>query len=173
MEERSTSKMTSLFRAAIAGKSTALLGLLQKGAFSNNQDSHGRTPLHKACLSRCGDLATAVVDLLPRWGADETAVDSEGRTPAEHLHDVVPVSGLCSQESIDRARLLFARAPADRAWRRRGWLVMLRARASTARIASLDGGGGARVETSVAAASGTGEGCKVTRREGATRSDKC
>ncbi|CAM9409564.1 unnamed protein product [Ectocarpus sp. 12 AP-2014] len=142
-----------------------LLALFLKGAITNAPDNTGKTPLHVACLSRGGDLA-AVVDLLLRWGADETAVDNEGRTPAERLNDV-PGDRSCSQEDFDRAQLLLARAPADRAWRRRGWLVMLRARASTARIANCDSSGDTRVESSGAAASVIGEGRKVARREGA------
>ncbi|CAM9578706.1 unnamed protein product [Ectocarpus sp. 12 AP-2014] len=66
-----------------------LLALFLKGGITNAPDNRGKTPLHVACLPRGGDLA-AVVDLLLRWGADETAVDNEGRTPAERLNDVRP-----------------------------------------------------------------------------------
>lgn len=53
---------------------------------------------------------------------DETALDGNGKTPA----DLLP------QDGADGIRRLLARAPADRVWRRRGWLVMLRLRASKA-----------------------------------------
>ena len=69
------------------------------------------------------------MDLLLRWGADETAAGSDGQTPADFLRTVTrtPNKHLI-QGMIDRTRLLLSRAPADRAWRRRGWLVMLRSR---------------------------------------------
>lgn len=165
MEMKIGGGATPVWVAAFFYSSKALLALLLKGAITNAPDNTGRTPLHAACLSGGGDVP-AVVDLLLRWGADETAVDNEGRTPAERLNNV---SGgrSCSQEAVDRAQLLLTRAPVDRAWRRRGWLVMVRARASTARIASCDSSGDTRVESSGAAASGMGEGRKVARREGA------
>ena len=156
---------TPLGLAAEGGRSEALLALLQKGAFINAQDDAGNTPLSGACRSQRRGLA-AVVDLLLIWGADETAKNNEGKTPADMLSQV-PDGRSCSQADIDQARLLLARAPADRAWRRRGWLVMLRARASKARIASCDSIGSAPVESSdEAAASRSGEGRKVARTEG-------
>lgn len=39
-----------------------------------------------------------------------------------------------SPDEIKRVRLLLARAPADRAWRRRSWLVMVYAHVSKARV---------------------------------------
>ncbi len=160
-----TTGATPVSRAALFCSHKALLALLLKGAITSARDNTGKTPLHAACLSNREGIA-AVVDLLLRWGADETAVDNEGRTPAERLSGV-PDGGSRSQEDVDRAQLLLARAPADRAWRRRGWLVMLRARASRARIVSCDSNGETRVESSGAAASGMAEGRKVARSEGA------
>lgn len=81
--------------------------------------------------------AEAATDPLLRWGADETALDRDGKTPAEVLD--VPREGYPSQNEIDRVRLLLARAPADTARRRRGWLVMLRSRASMAETPSREG----------------------------------
>ena len=49
-------------------------------------------------------------------------------------------------------RLLLTRAPADRAWRRRGWLVMLRSR-----ILKAGGDGGAVGARSVKQRGGAGE----------------
>lgn len=46
----------------------------------------------------------------------------------EELEDSPP----CAQGEVERARLLLSRAPADRAWRRRSWLVMLRGRLAKA-----------------------------------------
>lgn len=46
-----------------------------------------------------------VVVLLLRWRADETVVDEDGDTPAERL-DTVHEKRECSQDEIDRVRLL-------------------------------------------------------------------
>ena len=146
--------MTPLCRAAGEGKPEAVLALLQKGAAISAQNINDQPPLHLACLYRRRSLG-AVVDILRRWGADEAALDRDGDSPAALLdlsmEDDVNELDKCSQADIDRARLLLARAPADRAWRRRGWLVMLRARASRERAAS---------------SGGTSESRKVARREG-------
>ncbi|CAM9177275.1 unnamed protein product [Ectocarpus sp. 12 AP-2014] len=67
-----------------------------------------------------------MVDLLLRRGADETAVSENGHTAADMV-------GLKTEEldslaeDVDRVRKLLARAPADRAWRRRGFLILCRA----------------------------------------------
>lgn len=82
----------------------------------------------------------AIVALLLRWGADEAAVTDAGDCPSGALtapsedkeeapsedEDDLPE---CSPEEVERVITLLARAPVDRAWRRRGWLVMLRSSA--------------------------------------------
>ena len=181
---------TPLLNAAVACSSKAMLALLQRGADLGVQTARRlrRTfsPLHAACLRRHGGLEVAV-DLLLRWGADETAVDDNGKTPAETLDlrlpgYLPPGESRCSQEEIDRVRTLLARAPADRAWRRRGWLVMLRSRTAMAGSASreessceTDDGVGVGSSASSAAAGGRRpEGrdhCKVARNERTERVD--
>ena len=63
------------------------------------------------------------MDSLLRAGADETIVDDEGRTVAEVIG-----RGSEEEDSLPQdAELvleLLANAPADRAWRRRGYLVL-------------------------------------------------
>jgi len=135
--------------AVTGGKAKSLLALLRHGASVNAQDGRGRTPLFCACYLKCEGLE-AVVDVLLKWGADETIADKNGRTPASTLDMIMLSDGRgceASQDEIDRVRLLLQRAPADRAWRRRGWVAMLRARASRARtedagckVAKGDGG---------------------------------
>lgn len=135
---------TPLLHAARACSRKAMLTLLQHGADLGVQTVHASrgactTPLHVACTRR-GGLEDAV-DLLLRWGADETAMDNDGRIPAQILDllkqgVLFPVLSHCSQEEVDRVRMLLARAPADRTWRRRGWLVVLCSRAAKARSAS-------------------------------------
>lgn len=123
---------TPLMRAAGRCNVEGLLILLQHGAKVNVKDSDEGTPLHYLCQffkavcdindkkgpGRGRKQAAATTSLLLRWGADEAALDNDGKTPA----DLLP------QEGADDVRLLLTRAPVDRAWRRRGWLVILRDR---------------------------------------------
>ncbi|CAM9142574.1 unnamed protein product [Ectocarpus sp. 8 AP-2014] len=129
LEERSLvvlfSEVPHLFRgftplhvAAYWEKLGTLLTLLQKGANANTPDDDGCGPLHLVCKFP-NPSSAAVADLLLRWGADETATDNDGNTPADLVK-----SGAEPNEGLQR---LLANAPADRAWRRRGMVVMLRA----------------------------------------------
>ena len=120
---------TPLGLAAAKGDISAMIPLIAYGAGVNTPDCYGYTPLHVACED-CVDLA--VVDFLLRSGADETATDKDGKTPADLIDE--------SDPEAEAVRLLLARAPTDRAWRRRGWLVMLRSRTLKARAAGGDGG---------------------------------
>ncbi len=65
-----------------------------------------------------------MVDFLLRSGANETILDSDGKTAAdivgEGVYEMV-------RWDVERVRKLLANAPADRAWRRRGCLVLCRA----------------------------------------------
>lgn len=104
----------------------AMLVLLQKGVKEDGGESW-LTALHRVCAESPKNTETAV-DLLLRWGADETALNENDKTPAELLTSDNEDDESLSQDGVERVRLLLARAPADRAWRRRGWLVMIRAR---------------------------------------------
>lgn len=66
------------------------------------------------------------MDLLLRHGADEKAVDNNGHTPADMVEysDVEGKGSLA--EGVERVRKLLANAPADCAWRPRGFLVLCR-----------------------------------------------
>lgn len=120
---------TFLHRAAELSSGRVILALLQGGAdVTDTIDGIGSTPLHLAC-QYCNVGVEEAVDLLLRWGASETAADANGQTPGELLgqfrgHD----DDGCSADELERSRVLLARAPVDRAWRRRCWLVILRAR---------------------------------------------
>lgn len=118
-----------------------MLALLQRGASVDLVHSiTAQTPLHVACQHQKRGV-DYVVDLLLRWGADETAVGGDGRRASELLR--IDFSGrkdatstgprdngrreqLAIEEEIDRAHALLARAREDRAWRRRCLPVMLR-----------------------------------------------
>lgn len=71
---------------------------------------------------------------------------NNGLTPAE-VHNVQmelrPFREAFGSGRDRGTRLLLAHAPGDRAWRRRGWLVVLRSRAKEAMIASSCDSGGA------------------------------
>lgn len=85
---------------------------------------------HMACHYRPEGLQ-GVVDLLLKHGADETALDKNGDRPTDKL-DVPLAEDEFDEDEVERARLLLARASADRSWCRRSWLVMLRSRAAKA-----------------------------------------
>lgn len=63
------------------------------------------------------------VDMLLRAGADEKFVANDGRTLLQMLE-----RGFGLRGEKEEATLMLIRAPKDAAWRRRGWMVMLRAR---------------------------------------------
>lgn len=142
VELKSDEGSTPLAVATGRSQLDAMLALREHGATVDVRCDKGNTLLHWACFGRCEGL-DAAVDLLLRWGDDETALNEQGRSPADMLHEAnVDREGHeCSQDEIERARRLLARAPVDRAWRRRSWLVMLRTRASEAREASSGDGG--------------------------------
>ena len=102
---------------------TTVCDLLRHGAdVKTRRAFDGNTPLHLAA-ERC---ILDTVDALLRAGADETAVNGLGLTPAE-------VVGCRSEDHhplLDSTRILLANAPrdrADRAWARRGFFVLCRA----------------------------------------------
>ncbi|CAN0199235.1 unnamed protein product [Scytosiphon promiscuus] len=136
MEAKCDEGGTPLDRAAMSGMSEAVLALLRHGASLGVRDNFGMTPLHSACDQQPKGLLS-VVDLLLRWDADETISDDDGEKPSDLL-DSAHEDRDCSEDEIKRALVLLARAPADRAWRRRGWLVMLRARSRKERDTGRD-----------------------------------
>lgn len=155
IESKAQGGSTPLLNAASRCSLEAIRTLLSHGAAIHAETSSydDDTPLHVACRFKCKGMAAAV-DLMLRNGADEAALN--GKHTWEILASRLPISSKdeymqtltqvldkmdnwseededdCSLEEIERARLLLARAPNDRAWRRRSWLVMLRSRASKA-----------------------------------------
>eukprot|EP00903_Cladosiphon_okamuranus_P008515 g8179.t1 len=125
---------TPLSEAIFRNSPSAMLALFEHGANVNARDKHDWTPLHFACFEPQPGVQ-ATMDLLLRWGADETAVDHDGQT----ILDMLEVSSYeASEDEVDNVRLLLIRAANDRVWRQRSWLVMLRARASRARTVGDD-----------------------------------
>lgn len=67
--------------------------------------------------------------LLLKAGADETAVHNEGKPPSDVIRDdcCLLVLRMLLNETVNRIRTLLVNAPKDRAWARRGFLVLCRA----------------------------------------------
>lgn len=107
------------------GSDGTLMALLMAGANTEARTVLGETALHKACKA----LRVSAVKMLLLWGASEEAVAADGRTPA-----VMALQLLKSQcpgmfrDMLKAILRMLANAPADRVWRRRGWLLMLRSR---------------------------------------------
>ncbi|CAM9441344.1 unnamed protein product, partial [Ectocarpus sp. 12 AP-2014] len=126
IQARDTSGSSVLHCAAEGASPEDSLSLLNFGAEVNAQTEYGETALHYAAAEvgqRRG--AVQVVDLLLRWGADETIVSKRGETAADRIGTHRNYRTELGDD--ERARSLLARAPAHRAWRRRGLLVLCRA----------------------------------------------
>ncbi|CAM9872901.1 unnamed protein product [Scytosiphon promiscuus] len=121
MEARTQSGDTPLLLSV--GQNKLPSALLRMGANVNACRNDGSSPLHFACEERNAVAA----DQLLRWGADETAVDENGCTPSERIPAVA--DGDCQELRlrVERLSKLLEFAPQDRAWRRRGFLVLCRA----------------------------------------------
>ncbi|CAB1114789.1 unnamed protein product [Ectocarpus sp. CCAP 1310/34] len=106
----------------------AALALFKHGANIEARDMRGETPLIIAARQAGRQGVTAIVDMLLRCGADETALNPDGRTAAEVVgHHIEYAACPLNKQDLERVRDLLENAPADRAWRRRGLLVLCRA----------------------------------------------
>eukprot|EP00752_Nemacystus_decipiens_P016405 g14662.t1 len=120
---------TCLHMAASHAHTPSVLALLKYGARADKKNGRGQSPLHAAAAAvNAGIFGTVeVVDLLLRHGTDEKAIDIDGQTAADVIR--TPVEGHDRRaEDVERVLALLANSPADRAWRRRGFLVLCRAR---------------------------------------------
>lgn len=110
--------------AAECGCCAAMLALLRQNADVNAQDISGRRPLHLACRN----VHWKAVELLLIWGADETSIDNNDQRASEMIGaNLEEDMRLAKTNGMQRVRNLLNLAPADRAWRRRGLVVMCRA----------------------------------------------
>eukprot|EP00752_Nemacystus_decipiens_P006565 g5911.t1 len=134
IEVRNMNGVTPLHVAADMVNHEALLCLLKHGATANAQETYElETPLmHAVRMAGAPPGAAPLVDSLLRAGADETLLAIDGRKPADMigffgdgLEDHLADDHLA--DDVERVRELLANAPADRAWRRRGYLVLCRA----------------------------------------------
>ncbi|CAN0232581.1 unnamed protein product [Ectocarpus sp. 8 AP-2014] len=126
IQAKDMSGPSALHCAAEEASPEASLALLNLGAEVNAQTESGETALHHAA-AKVGQRrdSVQVMDLLLRWGADETIVSKQGKTASGEIGTRRFLRTVTGDE--ERARSLLARAPADRAWRRRGLLVLCRA----------------------------------------------
>ena len=118
---------TPLVMAACTLTLDALAALLKHAALVNNRTPDLRTALHYAATNAGRQGAAEAVDILLRSGADETVLDDNGAAAADVVAEDVEEEDRLA-EDVDRVHKLLANAPADRAWRRRGYLVLCRAR---------------------------------------------
>lgn len=116
--------------------------LVKGGANTNAVDTQGGSPLHLAALDKSSHRChPELVDTLLRWGADETAVNAMGHTPESRLSAAAsPIYSVLDDyygelKNRDRALQLLVKAPADRAWRRRGLPILCRAYPNRVRLA--------------------------------------
>lgn len=100
--------------AAMDGQLEMLRALIEHGADVNATDASGKTPMHFAVADAGEQGAPEMVDSLLRGGADETTLGDEFEVTAD------------MPQNMQRVQALLANAQADRAWRRRGYLVMCR-----------------------------------------------
>ena len=148
MAARTSCGGTPLHHAARCLSLDALLALSKHGADVNILDRRRETPLHVAARHAGRRRAAEAVDSLLRFGADETISSARGNTAA-NVKRSRPKRFL--PWDFERVLRLLANAPADRAWRRRGYLVLCRSYPDRIRLMQ---------ETSSAASSG------VVRRNG-------
>lgn len=112
--------------AATWAHAEATLALLKHGAAVSPLTAAGDTPLHWVTEYAGMPGSAETVAVLLRWGADETMQNAHGHTPEEKLGLNLDESEVVEEE-VERVKMLLRRAPAERAWRRRGLLVLCRA----------------------------------------------
>ncbi|CAB1121042.1 unnamed protein product [Ectocarpus sp. CCAP 1310/34] len=155
IEDRDNKGRTPLHLASSSHRFVEMKVLLRSGADIRARDKNGRSPLPLA-VDEGYDAADACspVDLLLRWGADESAKDdgdqdddddddddgpNVGNSPAEPWEYRVEVTHT-TYADVAPVQKLLDDAQKDRTWRRRGWLVMCRAFPDKVRLRADSGG---------------------------------
>ncbi|CAB1115549.1 unnamed protein product [Ectocarpus sp. CCAP 1310/34] len=129
---------------------SAIHALLRSGSDIQAVDNSRCSPLHHAVnriehWDSAADVAHAV-NLLLRWGADENAVNSQGKTAREVLQQVSSFPAPFPDDTTQVQRLL-SKAPQDKTWRRRGWLVLGRTRPNRVKPKAKNEGASTRSST--------------------------
>ncbi|CAM9278550.1 unnamed protein product [Scytosiphon promiscuus] len=123
-------ELTPLHRASFRhAPGGTVRALLEAGANVNAIARDNSTPLQYACEQS----NAACVELLLRWGADETLGAARSKVGAWDQGLPGSDSDAARDDAERRAddeciRRMLERALADRSWRRRGWLVLCRSR---------------------------------------------
>lgn len=94
-----------------------LIALVDRGAQINARNHAGQTVLHKMGRYTQSAWVVEAADFLLRAGADETLYDNDGKRAIEYFSAEGTVHAV-------RTRRLLLSAPKDRAWRRRGLVLM-------------------------------------------------
>lgn len=133
--------------AAARGASTCIVDLLQAGASVADRGLNGDTPLHSAVRF----LSLSTVQVLLDWDADESARNKEGHTPRDVTgvlpdgRDIEDVPDPLAAASIIAALEASPERRRFRIWKRRAWIVILRAR-TQARLVELHKAAAVRVD---------------------------
>ena len=123
IEARDGQGQIPLHLAAFEERTETALALLKHGTNIFARDNTNATPLFVSA-AMAGGQSAKMVDLLLRCGADEEMVNQDGQAPLDAVGQWY--DGPEGDEDAERVRRLLANAPADRAWRRRGYLVLCR-----------------------------------------------
>eukprot|EP00903_Cladosiphon_okamuranus_P011597 g10907.t1 len=132
IDARNSYNQSPLHIAAGRLNLTMVRAFLRHGLNANCRCQYAQTPLHEAAVRAVSEPrrrreAAGVVDLLLRSGADETLLDDDGHTPADLLNKELEESSDDEDDELERMRELLVNAPADKAWRRRGYWALCRA----------------------------------------------
>lgn len=122
IEARNVNGLTPLGMTAACLNPRAASALLRHGAEVSTRDGCLKTPMQHVAV-RAGEMGSAeMADLLLRSGGDETTVSAEivGKLGL-HLSKTQTFEMV---EEFGKVCTLLANAPADRAWRRRGPMVL-------------------------------------------------
>ena len=130
LRAQDTFEWTPLHRASTCSPD-AVLALLKHGANVNVLGAYAQTPLFLAASNAGKSGAVRIVETLLRWGADESASDEDGSIARDVIGTNFPH---LVEQDVERVRQLLDNAPADRAWRRRGSLIMCRSRLRSVQI---------------------------------------
>lgn len=128
LEAETESGATPLLCSVSLNALSATAQLLKLGANINAQDKKDNTPLHKAA-GIGGKNAEEMVELLLLWGdPDEDIENNQGLIPVETISPEYLCVCCCkAHDDHSLARELLELRPESRLWRRRGFLVLLRA----------------------------------------------